>query len=650
MSYLKFNKDKLVNLEYSLKREVVEGSSTGGFYNTTIVCCNTRRYHGLLIVPIDNFEGRRHVLLSALDETLIQQGHDFNLGIRCYGNIYEPRGHKYIVDFEFDKAFKLTYRVGGMRLTKTMLFAEKDEQLLIKYTLEESQTSATLRLKPFLAFRDIHLLTHANTDADTRYREISNGCSFNMYSGFPDLNLQINKKSEFVSNPDWYKNVLYNEEMRRGYEFREDLFSPGFFDIHIACGESIIFSASTKEVIARSLKQKYNREYEEKRSRDSFESCLKLADNQFIIKRGEKSEICSGFPWLAPTLRDSLIALPGVTLFNDAKVDEFREMVDSLIKSYNSDFFKGTDQSAAPLWLILVLQRYAIFTGDRSEIKRKFGDMIKKLLSTYIEGSRFGVRMDDNGMLWCEAPGVAMSWMNAYVEGEPVTERAGYQVETNALWYNALSFAIELFEEGTTKDDKCLAIWREIRGSIDKNFMPLFWYERGEYLADYVDKTGQDKSVRPNQVIACALPYSPIPEKERDLVIKRAEKELLTAKGIRTLSPRNTMYKGRYEGGQQMRDLAYHQGSTRVWLLGYYIEASFRLYGKTFINRAKELISAFEEDMTIHGVGSIAELYDGDPPHFQHGAISYAASVAELIRVKYLIDQQEKLISKEEKL
>ena len=643
MSYLKFNKDKLVNLEYSLQREVVEANSSGGFYNTTIVCCNNRRYHGLLIVPVDNFDGRRHVLLSSMDETLIQHEQDFNLGIRCYGDIYEPRGHKYIVDFELDKAFTLTYRVGGMLLTKTMLFAEKGEQLLIKYTLVEAHSPTILRLKPFLAFRDIHLLTKANTDANTKYVEVDNGCSFRMYRDFPDLNLQLNKKSEFVSNPQWYYNIVYKDEMRRGYDYQEDLFSPGFFDLHISKGESVILSASTNEIASRSLKQKFDREYDHKRSRDSFESCLKLADNQFIINRAGKTEICAGYPWLKPTLRDSLIALPGVTIYNDGKIDEFISVVDSLIASYKSEFFKGTDQSAAPLWLILALQRYVLYTGSSDLVKRKYGSTIRELLNTYIEGSRFGVKMDSRGLLWCERNGVAMSWMNAYVDGKPVTERAGYQVETNGLWYNALAFAIDLLSSEKRKDEEYLLRWKELKKSIEENFMPLFWCEENGYLADYVDEIGQNRAVRPNQVIACALPFSPIPEKERDMVMKCAEKELLSAKGVRTLSPRNHAYEGRYEGDQRERDMAYHQGSTRIWLLGYYIEAALKLYGVAFVKKAKELVSALNEDMTIHGVGSVAELYDGDPPHFQHGAISHAASVAELLRVKYMISKEEGL-------
>ena len=218
MSYLKFDKAELVNLEYSLAREVLATNKTGGYLNTTIVGCNTRKYHGLFVLPLKNFDNRRYVLLSSLDETLMQHGRDFNLGIRCYGkNIYEPRGHKYIVDFEFEKYPTIIYRVGGMVFSKSMLFLHNKEQLLIKYTLLDAHSDTTLRLRPFLAFREIHALTHANDGVDCGWSPAENGASFRLYDGFPQVSIQISRKNVYFHNPDWYYNVEYSEEKRRGF-------------------------------------------------------------------------------------------------------------------------------------------------------------------------------------------------------------------------------------------------------------------------------------------------------------------------------------------------------------------------------------------------------------------------------------------------
>ncbi|MDZ4059287.1 MAG: glycogen debranching enzyme N-terminal domain-containing protein, partial [Bacteroidales bacterium] len=218
MAYLEFNKKELVNLEYSLKREFLSTNHAGGYLNTTISGCNTRKYHGLLVLPIEKFRGEKHVLLSSLDETLIQHGKEFNLGIHCYGEVYEPRGHKYITNLEIDKVVAITYAVGGMVLRKVMMLCNREDQILIRYTLLEANSPTKLRLKPFLAFRNIHALSKANSDANTRYTEIEKGKSFCLYDGFPPLNMQINTTSEFISSPDWYYNIEYKEESRRVFE------------------------------------------------------------------------------------------------------------------------------------------------------------------------------------------------------------------------------------------------------------------------------------------------------------------------------------------------------------------------------------------------------------------------------------------------
>ncbi len=637
MSYLKFSKTELVNLEYSLKREILFANRAGGYCNTTPVCCNTRKYHGLLVVPIDKFEGKKHILLSAVDETLIQHDKEFNLGIRCYGDVYEPRGHKYIRDFELSKDCTITYNVGGMIFSKSLLFLKEENQLLIKYTLLEAHSPTTLRLKPFLAYRDIHSLTMANDVANTGFTHIDNGAKYNMYNGFPDLNIQLSKNADYYHLPGWYKGVVYNEEKRRGFESKEDQFVPGYFEMPIAKGESIILSASLKSVSSKGLKHLFETKYEQADSMDDYDSCTRLAAKQFIINNNGETEIALGYTWLGKGLRETFIALPGLTLFNDGNEAAFDAVLKSAYKIYERQLLNGSKQVEASLWLFWVAQQYSLYIGDEEKGWKKFRTILKKIADSFVSGERMGVLLKKNGLLWAKMNRVALTWMNAYdYNGDPITERAGYQVETNALWYNALAYLVDM-ETKYGKVTKNVKVWDDIKRSIEENFLPMFWMEEKKHLADYIDSEGPSGFTRPNQLLACIFNYSPISEEVKALIVNCVKKELLTVRGIRTLSPKNPLYKGVYEGNQHQRDMAYHQGSTRTWLLGFYIEASLKLYGHSFVRKAEELIAAFEEDITIHGIGSIPELYDGDPPHNPHGAISHAVATAELIRAKFLI-------------
>ena len=257
MAFLKFNKSELVNLEYSLKREIIEANRTGAYCNTSIVTCNTRRYHGLLAVPVEELGGGKYMLLSSLDESLVLNGKQFNLGIHCYGDTYEPRGHKYIVDFDANPVPVVTYKVGGIIFTKTITMAPDNDQVLIKYELLEAPSKLTLMLKPFLAFRSVHSLTMQNSEAYTAYEEVDGGVSFCLYNGFPELNLQLSAKAAFKSQPYWYTGVTYSDEYRRGFDCREDLFVPGTFSLEMKKGDSVVFSASVNEVNPKGLKRKF---------------------------------------------------------------------------------------------------------------------------------------------------------------------------------------------------------------------------------------------------------------------------------------------------------------------------------------------------------------------------------------------------------
>ena len=642
MAFLKFNKSELVNLEYSLKREILEANRTGAYCNTSIVTCNTRRYHGLLAVPVDELGGGKYMLLSSLDESLVLNGKQFNLGIHCYGDTYEPRGHKYIVDFDANPVPVVTYKVGGIIFTKTITMAPDNDQVLIKYELLEAPSKLTLMLKPFLAFRSIHSLTMQNSDAYTAYDEVDGGVSFRLYNGFPDLNLQLSGKSSFKSQPYWYTGVTYSDEYRRGFDCREDLFVPGTFSLEMKKGDSVVFSASVNEINPKGLKRKFTDTVKKLGTIDSYHDLLAHNAELFKVEKDGKERINAGFSWLETgLLRETVASLPGLTLYANGDCDEFEKILDTLIADEQERLFRRTTQCEAPLRLTDTIQQYIRFSGRERQIWKKYGETLKGIIESYAPGRRKEVAMHPNGLLWTQMDGVALSWMNAYVHGRPVTERAGYQVETNAFWYNALCFAIDMENKYGPKNSEFSARWTSVRDLVKENFQPTFWRADWGYLADYVNNGWQDQAVRPNQLFAISLEYVAVDDEVISYVVKTINDELVTKRGLRSLSPRNPAYRGVYEGSQIDRDLAYHQGCAFPDLLAPFIDVCFKMMGETFYGRARYLVEGFFDDISKHGVGAFSELYDGDPPHEPHGAISSAMSTAALLQIEYIMNQYE---------
>lgn len=638
MAFLKFNKSELVNLSYSLKREIICANKTGAYCNTSIVTCNTRRYHGLLAVPIDAFGGKKHLLLSSLDESLILNGKRFNLGIHCYGSVYEPRGHKYIIDFEADPVPKITYRVGEIVFTKSILLVPDSDQVMIRFELVNAPAKVKLLLTPFLAFRDIHALTDENPNARTEGWEIPNGMAFNLYDGFPDLNMQFNTKDvSFETAPCWYKGITYSDEYRRGFACKEDLYVPGHFETEMKPGDAIVFSASVAIANPSGLKRKFDSFVAKAAKITTYHEQLVHCADLLKQDRGGHKMITAGFSWLyTGLLRETLEALPGLTLYANGDKAEFEEILDNLIADNQERLFHRTTQVEAPLRLAGALGRYIEYGADPKAVWKKYGPTVKGILESYLPGRRVEVAMQPNGLLWAQLDHWALSWMNTYVDGNPVTERAGYQVETNAMWFQSILFAVTMEREYSPSDSTFLKEWSHILDLIRENFQTTFWNARAGYLADYVDNAGQHLEVRPNMLYALVGEDIPVEPEIAQRVLQVIDNELVTRRGIRTLSPRHSEYKGVYEGSQTDRDLAYYNGCCLTFLLGPYCEVCFKMKGAAFLNKAQWLVNGFYEDLNKHGVGAFSELYDGDPPHEPHGAISSALSTAALLEVEYL--------------
>lgn len=646
MGYLQFDKSKLINLEYSLDKEFVRSNRAGSYSSTTIVGCNTRKYHGMLVCP-DKNNIEKNVLLSSLDVTVIQHEQEFNLGIHKYqGDLYVPRGHKYVRNFEAETVGVTTYRVGGVVLKKEYLLVEKEEQVLIRYTLEEANSPTTLKFRPFLAFRNMHTLSKANMYANTKYQPVIHGIVSKLYDEIPSLFMQFNKDVEFVSSPDWYYNIEYTEEQKRGYEYKEDLFVPGYFECTIKKGEELIFSGSTSLVEKpESLVKKYEKEKSKRIARDSFKSCLINSAEQFLVFTGDRTEIVAGFPWFGTWGRDTFISMPGLTL-TTGKLKQARDIIDTMVRRMRGGLFPNmgnNDNPAfnsvdAPLWFFWSLQQYQKY-DKKTDIWETYKGPIIEILNSYRNGTIFNIRMLENGLIWAGQQGKALTWMDAVNPTGPVTARMGMDVEINALWYNAVCVCLEWAKKA--KDSKFIKEWSDLPEKISQSFISVFWDEKRGYLADYADGDYRDFSVRPNQVIAAALDYTPISKDMKKSILDIIARYLLTPKGLRTLSPKDEKYNPYYEGDQIKRNAAYHQGTVWPWLLEHYVKAYLDLYKAGGLSTVKQLYHGFEEDMLMHGIGSISEIYDGDPPHTPRGSISQAWSVASVLRIGEMIEKLE---------
>ncbi|MDF1574498.1 MAG: amylo-alpha-1,6-glucosidase [Bacteroidales bacterium] len=642
MSYLKFEKEELVNLEYSLSRELTRSNRAGSYAATTIIGCNTRKYHGLLVCPLEQMDGEHHVLLSTLDATVVQHNKEFNLGIHKYeGDHYVPKGHKYVREFDSTKASYLVYRVGGVILSKEVNLVSKAEQVLIRYTLIDAHSDTLLRLQPFLAFRNFHALSKSNLYANTRYEEVKNGIMSRLYEGYPGLYMQFSKPVEFVSVPDWYYNIEYMEEQKRGYDYKEDLYVPGYFEMPIEKGESIVFSASTSEAVPGGLKRKFTSELNQRISKDSLQECLLNAAQQFIVRKEASTEIKAGFPWFGTWGRDTFMALPGLTL-STGDLSTALEVIDSMVARMKQGLFPNTaiqgkpafNSSDAPLWFIRALQFYEKYDPD-FDIWKKYGKAIKEVLEAYRSGASGIIRMLENGLIHAQEDGKPLTWMDAVIDGKLVTPRPGLVVEVNALWYNAVCQALHWSQK---RDRTFFKSWAHLPELIRDSFVDQFWDQKRGYLADYVNGEFKDFSVRPSQVIAVSLDHSPLTSEMKKSILDVVESELLTPRGLRSLSPKNEAYKETYEGNQEQRNRAYHQGTVWPWFLEHYAAGVLEVHKKTGQSRVKKIFDGFEEEMSVRGIGSISEIYNGNPPHTGRGSVSQATGVAALLRINEMIE------------
>lgn len=632
MNYLNFDKTVLANLEKSLTKELIRTNRSGAYNSSTLTGCNTRKFHGHLVIPIPSIDNDNHILLSSLDETIIQHGAEFNLGVHEYeGGHFSPNGHKYIREFKCEVIPSTIYRVGGVIISKEQLMVANESRLITKYTLLQAHSATTIRFKPFLAFRSVHSLSKANDMANSDAQTAKKGAAYKLYENYPNLFIQFSKQPTYTHAPNWYNNIMYAKEQERGFPYTEDLLVPGSFEMPIKKGESIYVSAGISEISPTSLKKIWEEELEKRHARTDMYQCLRNAAVQFRHKENADTYLLAGYPWFKVRARDEFISMVGCTLGIDDK-EAFETLAESAINEFadyvetgKTKVIQELDSPDALLWFVWALQQY-YYIVDPMQMQKDLLMSAVDIVDYILQGKHPNLKLDDNGLVRIDGTNVPMTWMNATEDGKPITPRTGYVVEINALWYNALRFAAMLADSPE---------WEEMAGKTAESFVNTFW--NGLYLYDYVNGKYKDVEVRPNMILAVSMPYSPLGRQQQKSVLDVCTRELLTTKGLRSLSPKSGSYRPNYVGGMLERNRNYHNGPVWPWFTGAYAESYLKIHKMGGVSFVERLLIGMEAEMKKLCVGTLSELHDGNPPFKGHGAMSYAPTVGEILRTLALL-------------
>lgn len=656
-----FDKPTCQNIRKSLRKEWLETNGLGDYASSSLLCCNTRKYHGLLVADLAEPAGR-HVLLSALEESLLINGKEFCISCRKHPGVYHPRGHEYLEQMSAGPWPTFTYRFGELHLRREPILVQGRRLLIIRYSLTgvaPDTPPMTLRLRPLLAFRNAHATTHANDALRGDVMPLTCGVSIRPYPDLPRLSMQIQGGgSGFSAAPDWCRNVEYMIEAERGFPNQEDLFQPGWFDVEVNREEPVYFAATTEErfvvtsggsELADLWSGETGRRMGNGKDVESLEDHLAHEGGKFLVRTPLGPRVVAGYHWFGAWGRDTFIALPGLT-FHAGRDTEGRELLaslgatarDGLIPNcFSPDGRHAYNSIDASLWYVWAVQQMMMKyrTEGRTEEAMHFvhehcWPVIKSIISSYRAGAGGLLHFDDEGFFNVGAPDTQLTWMDAIADGRPVTPRHGQPVEIVALWYNALACAGALGEMFKEPEWSC----RDQLLRMRTVFSHRYWITdvRGDYLADLWRDGEIDRSVRPNQIFAVSLPYAILEEAKRPEVVSRVQRCLLTPFGIRTLAPSSPLYRPLYEGGPSHRDGAYHQGTVWPWLLGAYGDALMKVAWEVPTS-VRELLATlrplFAQHLGDAGMGSISEIFDGDPPHQPNGCVAQAWSVAECLRL-----------------
>ena len=649
-----------MRLEDLLRREWVVADGVGGYASSTPLLCPTRRQHGLLIAPAPGFV-KRHLFLSRFEESVHGEEHSFPLSLARYPDSWSPLGHRGFAHFAAQPWPSCTHRIGRAEIVREFLPIRGRHAILCRWTVRSKVWPLTLRLRPLLAFREADALTYENPALDPRVRRAAQGIVVRPYAVLPELFLTTaGGRGEFHADPVWYRRIQYLRDLERGYAAEEDQFSPGSFELTLAQEGTVLIAVSLQAPVEDPAGA-WIQESETRRSAQSppfanapsgsVPAALAASADEFFYRAKDgRLGVIAGYPWFGEWGQDAMIALPGLTLAR-GKPELCEEVLRGVLQHRRGGLLPNVFDAAgaavdwgsadAALWFAWAVRQWerAAGAGARSCMQEEFGPALAALAQTYLDGGELGMRVDENGLLMAGSPDHNATWMDARVQGVPVTPRHGAAVELCALWYFLLTqlerLALERGDRNGARE------WMRHRRRTRRGILEKLWLPTERRLADvWHPATGADLALRPNMVIAAALEFSPLTRGKRTDVIKHAGKFLLTPFGLRTLAPDDPAYCPRYSGGPDQRDRAYHQGTVWPWLIGFYVEAHLRSFGTASANleRLRALVDGFAPQLEAAGLNHVSEVFDGDPPHRAGGTIAQAWNSGELLRASRMIE------------
>ncbi len=635
------------DLERALSLEWLETNGRGGYASGTVAGANTRRYHALLLVarhpPVD-----RVVLVNHVEESVESGGSNFPLSTNVYSGAVHPEGYQYCEEFSAEPWPTWRYAGQGIRLTRELLCPQGRDMVILRWRLLDDRSPAVvLRVRPMLSGRDFHATHRENPGVQSEATTKDGHVTWHPYEGLPAVHAFHN--GHYHHGPDWYRQIHYRVERERGLDHVEDWWSPGECVFTLVPGTAAELVFTTEALPSLDVTQLVEDERRRRAGQletvptdDPLTRRLWAATGAYLVQRGARQTVVAGYPWFADWGRDTFIALPGLCLVT-GRYDVARQVIEAfasyvsqgMVPNRFPDIGEQPEYNTidASLWFIHAVDRYLHYSRDLDGVRRVAWPAVKQILEGYRQGTRFGIHMDRDGMITGGVDGVQLTWMDVKIGDWVVTPRHGKPVEVQALWVRALAVAASLADH--FGEPTYAAQCRQDRARATASFRDRFWYRTGGYLLDVVDgPTGDDASLRPNQIYAVALDDQLVTESQAKHMLQLMKERLLTPVGLRTLAPEDIRFCASYEGGLSERDGAYHQGTVWPFLLGPFVTAWVKTYGDSppVRREARLFLDGLLDHLGDACVGQVSEIFDGELPHRARGCFAEAWSVAEPLR------------------